>query len=160
MSVFPIITINDFINKVAIRIAALELHVLEVIRAVVPPLVNEPINYALAVLFVCPLKARGVIVKAIPHLPSIKISVGEISVSIAFALYCIRLFRQRIAAYRPYNQVEHVPRAACLFIVGDGCLVVDNPIHTTRRKLPVLPLRHQFGVCHFLVSGSLCLELV
>ena len=68
-----ILPINSFFDDLVqcSSFIALELHVFEVIGAIVLPLVNHSPDNTLAVLRVRPLEARCVIVQTIPHLPCV-----------------------------------------------------------------------------------------
>ena len=78
MGILPFIIIDNLLHECAAGQVSLELNVLEVVRAIVLPLVDKPVDDAAAVRLIGPLEAGDVVIEAVPHFPCSKIRGGEI----------------------------------------------------------------------------------
>ena len=123
----------------------LELNLLEVVGALVSMLVLEPEYNALAVLCICPGKARSIIVKEILELPGSQIGNGAFCGVVAVALMqaCPSVLVQRTGIVSGNDDVIGVRDRLRLRIICYCANVVGDPVLHTGDKLSGISERHK-----------------
>ena len=125
-----------------------ELHVLEVVRQTVAPLVLHLVDHTLALLGVSPVVAVGVVVERVLQLPCLQVCILEVRVAVV--LHGPRLLVEHRSAVSTHKDVELITRRAhhhhARVRVGcraDGRHVVRNLVILSGNELPLVShLRH------------------
>ena len=157
-----ILPINSFFENLAqsSSFVAFELHIFEVIGAIILPLVNHAPDDTFAVLRVRPLEARCVIVQTIPHFPCVQVSVCEIAVAISGTLDGFGFLGKSVAACGHDQQIKRMPCATCLGVVCNGCHVVGDAVPLTGNQSAIVPERNQLRIGDMLNAFEVVRELI